>query len=130
MVENVILIGNISLEIIPACVAGAAYFLLLLLNLTTPMDKNQRVKSLMFSIGGFYLVNIVRLFLFAILITKSVRIFDLTHMATWYFLSTVLVVVIWFAAVKIYKIKKIPIYEDIRFLFSKSLLNSRRKKQK
>ena len=47
-----ILINNIiTIDIVPACVAGSAYLLLLILNLFVEMSINQRIYSILFSLG-------------------------------------------------------------------------------
>ncbi|MCH7568207.1 MAG: pacearchaeosortase [Nanoarchaeota archaeon] len=111
---NVIFFKGYYASIIPACVAGAAYYLLLILNLTTPMKIKIRVKSLVFLFVTFLLLNILRIIIFALLLFKGYQYFDLTHAATWYFGSTILVILIWFSNVLIFRIKTIPIYTDIR----------------
>lgn len=107
-------------SIIPACVAGAAYYLLLILNLSTPMPLNKRIKSITFLFGLFLVLNVLRIFVFAMFfVNKNYEIFNIAHEASWYFGSTVLVILLWFSNVLIFKINEIPIYSDI-----KSLINS------
>ena len=53
-------------SIIPACIAGSAYYLLLILNLSTPMGLKTRIKSLSFILILFLILNIARIFLFEI----------------------------------------------------------------
>ncbi len=104
-------------SIIPACVAGAAYYLLLILNLSTPMPLNKRIKSIIFLLGMFLILNVARIFAFASLFaTKNYEIFDIAHEASWYFGSTVLVIILWFSNVLIFKVNEIPIYSDIKSL--------------
>lgn len=103
-------------EIIPACVAGAAYYLLTILNLSTPMKIDKRLKSLGFLLGGFLLLNVARIFVFILLMINGFRYFDFTHLFTWYFGSTILVVAIWFVNVKLFRIKEIPIYSDVKII--------------
>lgn len=106
-------------SIVSACVAGSAYYLLLILNLSTPMKNKQRVKSILFLIFMFLILNIFRIFGFALLFSiKGFELFDLAHTATWYFGSTIFVVLLWFANVTIFKIKSIPIYTDFKFILS------------
>ncbi len=118
--QNVIIIDNLSIEIIPACIAGSAYYLLLILNLSTPnINIRKRLKMIGLAFISLLILNIAR-----ILILSSVKIyysplFDITHEIFWYLLSIVFVMVIWFTEVNIFKIKQIPFYSDIRFLYSK-----------
>lgn len=113
---NVIFFKGFYAEIIPACVAGAAYYFLLILNLTTPMPVSKRVKSIIFLLASFLLINTLRIIIFAMLLFKGYQYFDLTHNLTWYLGSTVLVIIIWFVNVYIFKIENIPVYTDLRNL--------------
>lgn len=102
-------------SIIPACIAGSAFYLLLILNLSTPMDLGKRLKSLLFLLGLFLILNIARIFAFAMIFaSKNYEIFDIAHTASWYFGSTIFVIILWFGNVLIFKIKEIPIYTDIK----------------
>ena len=118
-----IIINNISIELIPACIAGSAYYLLLVLNLSTPKIKlKKRVYAILFSFAAFLILNILRIFILSLLAVTGFSDFDVTHTIFWYGFSTIIVVGIWFAEVKIYKIKKIPFYSDMKFLYKKSLI--------
>ncbi|MEK6894058.1 MAG: pacearchaeosortase [Nanoarchaeota archaeon] len=104
-------------SIIPACVAGSAYYLLLILNLSTPMPLNKRIKSIIFLFSLFLILNVARIFAFAMFFaSKNYEIFNIAHEASWYFGSTVLVIVLWFSNVLIFKVNEIPIYSDIKSL--------------
>ena len=109
-------------SIIPACVAGSAYYLLLILNLTTQMGKKQRVKSGLFILISFFILNILRIVIFAnIYINQGFDFFTIVHKATWYFGSTLLVLIIWFSNVYLFKIKNIPVYTEVKNLISNCL---------
>ncbi len=111
--------------LVPACIAGAAVYLLLILNLTTQMNVSKRLKSISFLIFSFLLINITRIIIFANIYTsKGFDFFDIAHRTTWYFGSTVLVVLIWFSNILIFKIKEIPIYSEIKSAFSHLKSNS------
>ncbi|MBM3233498.1 pacearchaeosortase [Candidatus Pacearchaeota archaeon] len=112
-----ILVNNTSIEIIQACVAGSAYYLLLLLNLSTPMKARTRIYSIIFSLLVFLLINIARIFIFSMLYLNSFAYFDITHKIFWYVVSGVIVFFVWFATIKIYKIKNIPFYTDIKYIY-------------
>ncbi len=121
---NVSLSGNIlffdsipSVELVKACIAGSAYFLLLVLNFTTPMNYKKRAKALLFSFSVFLLVNILRIIIFSFLLIESFSLFNLTHLIFWYFLSIVIVFAIWFLTIRLFKIKEIPVYSDLIFLY-------------
>jgi len=117
--NNIILINQaISIELVEACIAGAAYYLLLILNLSTPKIKiKKRIKILLLAFASFLIVNILRIFFLSLFAVSGSSFFDITHMIFWYALSTIFVVAIWFAEVKAFKIKDIPFYSDLRFLY-------------
>ena len=117
-----ILINNCApIEFINACTAGSAYYLLFLLNLATPKLKS-RLTALAFSLSAFFLLNIARIFILSILFINNSQIFDAAHKFSWYTLSIIFVVGIWFLTVKLFSIKDIPFYTDLKFLYKKSTL--------
>jgi hypothetical protein len=61
LIGNVIFIKGYYAEIINACIAGAAYYFLLILNLSTPMEISKRIKSLVFMFLTFLIINILRI---------------------------------------------------------------------
>lgn len=122
---NVSLYGNVlfivnstSVQIVNACIAGAAYYLLLILNLSTPKIKvKKRIKMIFYSFISLLALNIFRIFILVILLTSDFAFFDLTHKLFWYLLSIIFVVGIWLVQVRIYKIKEIPFYSDIKEIY-------------
>ncbi|MBI2044471.1 pacearchaeosortase [Candidatus Pacearchaeota archaeon] len=122
---NVIFIEKIPIEIIGPCIAGSAYSLLFVLNLALPKIKlMRRIAMISFSFLTFILINILRIFLLSILYISGSQWFDFTHKLFWYGLSTVFVIGIWFLEVKIFKIKEMPFYSDLKYLYKKSSLKS------
>lgn len=106
------------IEIIAACVAGSAYYLLFILSMSLRKIKLQkRLKLILFAFLLFLIVNILRIFILSILYVSNFSFFDIAHKVFWYTGSIVLVIVIWFVMVKIFKIKEIPFIEDIKFLY-------------
>ncbi|MBS3083518.1 pacearchaeosortase [Candidatus Pacearchaeota archaeon] len=106
-------------SIIPACIAGSAYYLLLILNLSTPMSKKQRIKSILFLMSSFLFLNILRIFGFALLYAnKGLELFNIAHIAFWYFGSTILIILLWFTNVMLFNIKNIPIYTDFKMILN------------
>ena len=124
---NSIMVNNIVIVLVDACIAGSAYYLLLLLNLSVPIPVPKRIKTILFSFFSFLAINILRIFLFTILFIQSFKYFDLTHKLFWYVLSGVIVFFVWFLTVRIYHIKNIPFYTDIKFLYR---LTKRKKSKK
>ena len=113
--ENIITTQNFQVQLIPACIAGSAYYLLLILNLSTPDIKlNKRLKILLLSFLSLLILNILRI-LFLISINKTI-LFNPLHEIFWYAISTIFVIAIWIFLVKKYKIKNTPAYDDLRFL--------------
>jgi exosortase/archaeosortase family protein len=120
--DNVLFFNGSYIQIISACVAGAAYYLLLILNLSTPMRTGKRTKSLLFVLTVFLVLNIARIVAFAVLSASGSQYFDLTHKLTWYFGSTLMVVMIWFVNVRLFKIKDIPVYTDAKKIYEDTYL--------
>jgi len=116
---NLITINTISIKLVEACIAGSAYFLLLLLNFSLPLETRKRIYSLLFSFAIFLAINILRIFIFSIMLVYSFKYFDITHLIFWYVLSGILVFLVWIITIKTFKIKGIPFYTDIKYIISK-----------
>ncbi|MFZ1970896.1 MAG: pacearchaeosortase [Candidatus Nanoarchaeia archaeon] len=116
--SNVILInGHIPIDMINACIAGSAYYLLLVLNISIPkIETKERVKMILFSFLLFLIVNIIRIVILILIYMSSNSSFNLIHQLFWYGLSTLFVLLIWFLEIKIFKVKDIPVYSDIKSL--------------
>lgn len=120
--DNVSIFGNLlltsggAIEIVDSCIAGSAYFLLLILNLTTPMNIKKRLYSLIFSFLFLLILNVLRIFFLSILYIKNYLFFDVVHSIFWIVLSVLFVIGIWFLTIKLFKIKRIPIYSDIKYI--------------
>ncbi|MBM3247615.1 pacearchaeosortase [Candidatus Pacearchaeota archaeon] len=113
---NQILIGDKIIEIISACVAVSAYFLLLCLNLLTPAIR-RRLTSIVLSFVLLLLFNILRIFLLSVLFVQEYVYFDTLHKTLWYSLNLIIVAGIWFLTAYLFKVKSIPVYSDFKFLF-------------
>ncbi len=117
LISDTIFIGSNQIQIIPACIAGLAYYLLFVLNISTPNIKlNKRIKMIFFSFLLLLIINITRIFILSIMIINNYSSFEIIHKILWYSLSAVFVVLIWFYVIKIFNIKQIPIYSDIKYL--------------
>jgi len=117
------------IELVGACIAGAAYYLLIIFNLVTPMKITKRIYSIVFMFGIFWILNILRILLFSVLWVYGFEYFSFTHKLTWYFGSTILVVFIWFITVWLFNIRNIPVYSDFVNLFS-DMFKDKAKKRK
>jgi exosortase/archaeosortase family protein len=127
LIKDVIFLsGNFSIEIIRACIAGSAYYLLFILNLSVPkIEFKKRIKMILFSFLSFFILNVLRIFLLSIMYIKSISWFDIAHLVFWYSVSIIFVIAIWFAEVKIFKIKEIPFYSDLKTLFEKTKIKKK-----
>lgn len=124
-----IIINNLHLEIIEACIAGSAYYLLLILNLSIPnLKTKKRIKLILLSTLALLLFNILRIFIFGVLVYFNKPLFFLMHMFAWYFVSIIVILAIWFGEIYYYKIKEVPFYEDIKWIYSLSFFNKKIKK--
>lgn len=128
--ERIILVSNsLSIELIDACIAGSAYYLLLILNLSTPKIRFlQRIYTILLSFFIFLAANVLRIFLLGYLALLNSPLFVFAHIFFWYFLSTIIIILIWFSEVKLFKIKEIPFYSDIKFF--REILKPRNSKAK
>ena len=114
---NEITVGRATISIINACVAGSAYYLLLILNLSTPNIKiKKRLKILGIAFASFLVLNILRIFVLGLMLSDGSSLFNLAHKLFWYFGTTIFLILVWFAEVKYYKIKSYPFVSDIKFL--------------
>ncbi len=112
--------NNLTVEIINACIAGSAYYLLFILNMSIPKIKiSRRLKMIFFSFLTLLVINILRIVTLSAMYVNNVSWFDLAHKLFWYAGSIIFVLLIWFYEVKKYKIKEIPFYSDLKFLYKK-----------
>lgn len=121
---SVILINDFVILLNGACIAGSAYLLLALLNLTTPgLRPLKRLGMFFFGASVLLLFNIVRIFVFTVLLVNGVAFYDFMHVLVWYVLSVLVVVMIWLYSIKKSRIVGIPVFSDIMYL--KSLIRKR-----
>lgn len=118
LLNSTIFLSELRINLIGPCVAGSAYYLLLILNLSTPNIKiKKRINMIALSFLSFLILNIIRIVILTMLATKSLFYFNLVHMLFWYILSIIFVVIIWFYMAKRFKIKDIPFYSDLKILY-------------
>lgn len=116
--KDILMVNKMPIQIIEPCVAGSAYLLLLILNITVAMNIKKRVLSIILSFIILFVLNIIRILFFSMILQINFEIFDIFHKLTWYLLSTFFIVGIWFLIVKIFSIKEIPVYSDLKLLYS------------
>ena len=129
IIGNSLGINNIGFKFIEACVAGAAYYLLFLLVIGTK-DLSWKKGLKMFFLGVLLILgmNVLRI---SILVNIAVELgknyFDSVHLLFWNFVSGIYIAIVWIILVKLFKVKKIPYYSDLKYFYDKSLLKKRKK---
>ena len=119
--ENTFLINDLTLEFVPACVAVAAYILISLLILLTK-DIKPKVLIKMFVIGFFLILiaNLIRIeIMIFVLIEYGNNLFKTLDLFFWKVLSTVYIVFVWILLTRLFKIKTIPVYSDVKYLIKR-----------
>ncbi len=130
---NIIMIysgsSGLGIELVDACIAGFAYFLLFALNLATRGIKlKTRALSMLFSFAAFLLLNIIRIVVLSVLYLNNYAYFGIVHSLLWNVLSTLLVAAIWFLSAWLFRVKEFPGYSDLRFVY-KSINPPKRKRR-
>jgi len=125
---ELLIVNSYEISLVDACVAGSAYYMLAILNLTTRGIRFfKRIKIFFLDAALLLALNILRIVILAIVLVESSALFDVMHFIFWHVVSVVFVVFIWLFTIKIYKIKEIPVWSDILYL--KSFMKRQRKKQ-
>lgn len=125
LLYSTIIIGKTHIGLISACIGGAAYYLLLILLMATPMELQKRIKAILFSFICFLVVNNIRILILVWLVINGSNYFTFVHEITWYLGSTLLVIIIWFATIYLFKIKNIPGYTDFKVLVKAAKRNKK-----
>ncbi len=125
VLENYIIFGDSLLEVARACVAGSAYYLLFALAFAIPLSFYKRIKLILFCFATFFIVNVLRIVLMALILETP--FFEGIHLFLWHIFSTIFLILVWFCAIKLFKIKEIPIYTD--FLTIKKAYNPNTRKK-
>jgi hypothetical protein len=128
---NTIHLNIIAIEIVPACVAGSAFYLLLILLISTADIKPIiRTKAIITALMTLFTLNIVRILI--LIPMAGASYFETVHWIFWHIISTLFVVAVWLFIIRIYKIKTIPIYSDIKYIGNliKTKDSKRKKKHK
>lgn len=125
ILNNAIIFAERLVEITNACVGGSAYYLLFILAMSFPLIWNKRLKLMAYCFGVFFIANVLRIVLMTL--TIQTKFFKTIHLGSWYIFSTILVVLIWVSAIRIFKIRFIPFYTD--FLAIKDSANAKTNKK-
>lgn len=123
--DNFILFNDSLLEVANSCVSGSAYYLLFILSMSIPLGFVKRISVILYSFLSFFILNVFRI-VFMGLIANTI-LFDTVHIIFWQILSTIFVIMIWFSAVKLFRLEGIPFYTD--FLCIKKTKNSKTRKK-
>lgn len=117
IIQNTLIIKDNLLTFVPACAAASAYVLLALLTVLTDIKYKKMLKIFLIGALIILIANIIRIDILVIaLIESGSDLFNKLHLLFWKILSTIFVVVLWIFLTKIYKIKSIPVYTDIKKL--------------
>lgn len=106
-----------SFEFIPACVAASAYILLaLLVLLTKDISLNERMQMIVYGWLAILAFNVLRIELLLLTFFSLETAYDTLHLFVWKFMSTAFVILLWLGLARLYKVKAIPVYSDVKAL--------------
>ena len=118
--KELLLVQGQTLKFIAACTAASAYYLLTLLILFTK-DIKLKTRVYMWLLGSFliFTMNVLRMaILIVVLVSLGVNAFHIIHIFFWKIVATIYVALVWIFLVWKFKVKSIPIYSDLKLLFS------------
>lgn len=127
---RILLVNDFPFGIVEACVASIAYYLLwLLVLLTKGITTAVRVKIMVYGFLLIFGMNIFRIWLLVILAMKySFHWFNAVHLTFWYFVTGAFVAFVWIFLVVHYKIRDIPVYSDLKTIYSLGRENGKHRK--
>ena len=108
-----------SFELIPLYVATSAYLLLaILILLTKDISPSERFQMFVYGSLAILAFNILRIELLLLTYFSLNTAYDSLHLFVWKFMSTAFVVLLWLGLARLYKVKAIPVYSDLRHIMS------------
>jgi exosortase/archaeosortase family protein len=115
------IINNTLLRFIPSCIGASAYcFLLAIILLTKDIKLKTRINLFLFGSLLILILNILRIeVLIYILMKYGSDLFRTARESFWLFISGVYVAAVWLFLAWKFKIKTIPVYSDLRYIFKK-----------
>ncbi|MEM4330967.1 MAG: pacearchaeosortase [Candidatus Pacearchaeota archaeon] len=128
IIENTIVLNEKLIDIKNSCVSGSAYYLLFILSMSFSIPFLKRIKLISFLFFSFFLLNVFRIFFMAIIINEN--FFEDIHLFLWKFFSTLFVILLWFSAVYLFKIKEVPFYSDFKKIRKVLIKNENRNRKK
>jgi hypothetical protein len=121
---------NSTIALVPACIAGSAFYLMTILVLATPFSSiRKQILVLITLLASLFALNLIRLFFLVSIIDKP--LFGPLHWFLWNILSIILVVLLWMGATRGFHINEIPGYSDAKTaaaFLKNPRQNSKRKK--
>lgn len=128
LVGNELIVNNNGYIFVEACIASTAYWLFWVLAMFTKgISWKKRAKVIVSCFLLFTFVNVLRVVgLVLISLHYGSYWFDVVHVASWKFVSGVMVAGIWIFVVWLYKVDAIPLWDDLKFLWKKSHLSKKR----
>jgi exosortase/archaeosortase family protein len=127
--QDTIQTNFVTIQLVPACIAISAFYLLIFLLLATAnIELKTRIKAILAATITLLVLNVTRILLLTTIINKPY--FEIIHWTLWHILSTILVVTIYIAVIKLYKIKSIPVYDDLKYLKSQIKFKKSKKNKK
>ena len=122
-----LLVNGVEFEFIQACIATSAYYLLILLILTTKdIGFKKSIKMLLLGSFLILLMNVLRIILLMLIVLNlGENWFEIVHITFWYFVSSVYVFLVWIFLIKKFNVHNIPIYSEAKYLINQ--MKKRRK---
>jgi len=119
--NNYMIINNTLLRFIPACIGASAYcFLLVIILLTKDIKLKTRINLFLLGSLLILMLNIIRIeVLIYVLMKYGSDLFRAARESFWLFISGVYVAIVWLFLAWKFKIKAIPVYSDLKYLFEK-----------
>lgn len=107
----------LAVEIIDACVATSAYYLLFLLLFATKGGSWKR-RLQAFGVAGvmFWAINVLRIAGLVLIAEKNLSWFFTAHYILWWGVSILVIVGLWIYVTGIYRLYGIPFVQDVRDL--------------
>jgi exosortase/archaeosortase family protein len=114
---NYIYVNGVVAEVAQSCLAIIPFFLLfVLLFSTADIKPAKRIFAMTISFAVLFVLNIARMSFLVFIIHKPY--FDTAHLVLQHFFLMIAVAAIWIGITFIIKIKTIPVYSDMKYLYS------------
>lgn len=120
-------LGCQELVLVDACIAASAYYLFLVLVLSTKgLTFEEILKIYGLGVISILFVNVIRIIgMGIILINFEENLFETWHMIMWRFVATFFIAFLWIYLSRKFLINNMPIYTDFKYLLNKSFLKKK-----